>query len=84
MNGYVMVHLREPRNFIRVDGRRLARHGLHANLHMLPAELALRLIDARIVRLAKHMSLSRLRRETAENAATPMQPQPDGLPGCAA
>lgn len=62
---YVPVQLREPHNFYFVDGRRIARHGLHGNHHMLPADVALRLIDLGVVKLMRPMNPRRLRFEVA-------------------
>lgn len=67
-NYYVPVQLREPFNFYYIGGRRIARHGLHGNRHMVPPAVALRLIDRGILKLMKPLKLQRLRADVAAAA----------------
>lgn len=65
MQSYVLVRLRRGQPAVRIGRRRLIYHGQFANLYALPHAKALRLIEAGVAKLPKHLSLRILRDEVA-------------------
>jgi hypothetical protein len=66
---FVHVRLKSSTKVVEADGRLLSHHGRFGNLHLVSAPEAVRLIDAGLAKLLRHLDLERLRRHVAEGRA---------------
>jgi hypothetical protein len=71
MQPYVLLKLKADTRAYVVRGRRLCHNSRHGNLHSVPIADALRLVEAGVGKLPRHLSLAILRADVERQAEAP-------------